>query len=150
MANPLSLRGTVTLYMRYQVGNEHDRLFLNQASPGSSAHPLRYPSPDVAPAHVHPRGCWLPRGFVMSSGPPFGDRKLPGNCSSRSVPWRRGCSRSFPLWFPAASGSECQIGVFHMKRANKAFTRAVCYSADFYKIFCCPFEQIKKPSDAGT
>lgn len=69
-----------TPYMRLQVGNEHYRLFLNQASPGSAAHPLRYPSPDVAPAHVHPRGCWMPPGFVMSSGPPFGDRKLPGNC----------------------------------------------------------------------
>lgn len=36
------------LYIRYQVGNEHDRSFLNQASSGSAAHQLRYTSPDVA------------------------------------------------------------------------------------------------------
>lgn len=48
------------LYIRYQVGNEHDRSFLNQASSGSAAHRLRYTSPDAAPrfspAPVHPGG----------------------------------------------------------------------------------------------
>ena len=61
------------LYIRYQVGNEHDRSFLNQASSWSPARRLRYTSPDAArrfsPAPVCPRGWRMPRGFVMRSGP---------------------------------------------------------------------------------
>lgn len=48
------------LYIRYQVGNEHDGSFLNQASSGSAVHRLQYKSPDVSrrfsQAPICPRG----------------------------------------------------------------------------------------------